>query len=400
MKVVESPYDFSKMHHRMRFYVDQNILPCCATAVFKGIDLVDFETFGYMDIENQRPLQPDAIFRMYSNTKIVTSAALMMLEQEGLFDLDDPIAKFLPEFADLVVLKSDAASAADTEPAQNLITVRQLLSHSAGLSYGFVEPLSVIDQAYAACGINVLGGMGVDLEEFCARIAKLPLAFEPGTSWRYSVATDVCARLIEVLSGLKFDVFLQQRIFQPLNMIDTGFWVPEAKVGRFTTLYAPDDIFDPMKSGLNVYDDPKAGSYNAAPQFLSGGGGLVSTVSDYSSFLRMIVNGGEWDGAQILKPETIELMRSNQLADGVKVAFPMWFMPGTVFGLGFAVKNQLTPDEPAAALGEYHWGGLGGTHSWMAPEADLTGFCLTQRLPGFWHPFSQEFKALTYAAVA
>ena len=124
----------------------------------------------------------------------------MMLEQEGLFDLDDPIAKFLPEFADLVVLKSDAASAADTEPAQNLITVRQLLSHSAGLSYGFVEPLSVIDQAYAAGGINVLGGMGVDLEEFCARIAKLPLAFEPGTSWRYSVATDVCARLIEVLS--------------------------------------------------------------------------------------------------------------------------------------------------------------------------------------------------------
>jgi CubicO group peptidase (beta-lactamase class C family) len=154
-----------------------------------------------------------------------------------------------------------------------------------------------------------------------------------------------------------------------------------------------------MKPGLNVFDDPAAGAFNASPQFLSGGGGLVSTVSDYGSFLRMIVNQGEWNGARILKPETLKLMRSNQLADGVKVAFPMWVMPGTVFGLGFAIKNELTPDEPAGALGEYHWGGLAGTHSWMAPEADLTGFCLTQRLPGFWHPFSQEFKALTYAAV-
>jgi CubicO group peptidase (beta-lactamase class C family) len=353
-----------------------------------------------MDIESQRPLEPDAIFRMYSNTKIVTSVALMMLQEEGLFDLDDPLAKFLPEFADLVVLKPDASSASDTVPAENLITVRQILSHSAGLSYGFIEPTSVIDQAYAAGGINALGDMGLDLEEFCARVAKLPLAFEPGASWRYSVATDICARLVEVLSGQKFDAFLQQRIFQPLNMVDTGFWVPEAKVQRFTTLYAPDDIFDPMKPGLNVHDDPASGAFNASPQFLSGGGGLVSTVSDYSSFLRMIINQGEWNGARILKPETLKLMRSNQLADGVKVAFPMWVMPGTVFGLGFAIKNELTPEEPAGALGEYHWGGLAGTHSWMAPDADLTGFCLTQRLPGFWHPFSQEFKALTYAAAA
>jgi CubicO group peptidase (beta-lactamase class C family) len=399
MKVAESSYDFSEMHQRMQFYVDQDILPCCATAVFKGTELVDCQTFGYMDTESQRPLELDAIFRMYSNTKIVTSVALMMLQEEGLFDLDDPLAKFLPEFADLTVLKPDASSAADTVPAKNLITVRQILSHSAGLSYGFVEPTSVIDQAYAAAGINALGEMGIDLEEACARVAKLPLAFEPGTSWRYSVATDICARLVEVLSGQKFDAFLQHRIFEPLNMVDTGFWVPEAKVQRFTTLYAPDDIFDPMKPGLNVFDDPAAGAFNASPQFLSGGGGLVSTVSDYGSFLRMIVNQGEWNGARILKPETLKLMRSNQLADGVKVAFPMWVMPGTVFGLGFAIKNELTPDEPAGALGEYHWGGLAGTHSWMAPEADLTGFCLTQRLPGFWHPFSQEFKALTYAAV-
>lgn len=399
MQVVASPYDFSQMHQRMQFYVDENILPCCATAVFKGTDLVDFKTFGFMDIESQRPLLPDAIFRMFSNTKIVTSVALMMLQEEGLFDLDDPIAKFLPEFAELHVLKPDASSATDVQPVQTLITVRQILSHTAGFSYGFVEPTSVIDQAYAAKGINVLSAMDVSLEEFCARIAELPLAFEPGTQWRYSVATDICARLIEVLSGTTFDAFLQQRLFQPLGMSDTGFWVPEDKRHRFTTLYAPHDLLDPMKPGLAAYEDPKEGPYSTAPRFLSGGGGLVSTVSDYSSFLRMIVNEGEWNGARILKPETLKQMRSNQLADQVKVAFPMWVMPGTVFGLGFAIKNELSPDEPGAALGEYHWGGLAGTHSWMAPDADLTGFCLTQRLPGFWHPFSQEFKTLTYAAV-
>lgn len=396
MKVTPTDFDFSAMHQRMQFYVDQNILSCCATAIFKGTDLVDLQAFGYMDLESKRPLASDAIFRMASNTKLVTSVALMMLYEEGLFDLDDPLAKFLTEFAELRVLKPDATSAADTVPAQNLITIRHLLSHSAGLSYGFVEPTSVIDQAYAAGGVDVLGAAEVDLEEFCGQIAKLPLAFEPGTSWRYSVATDICARLVEVLSGQKFDEFLQQRIFQPLGMTDTDFWVPEDKLQRLTTLYAPADLLDPMKPGLHVFDSPQASTVSKPPKLLSGGGGLVSTVSDYSSFLRMIVNGGEWQGARLLQAQTLQMMRSNQLTDGVKVAFPMWIMPGTVFGLGFAIKNELQPEDPASALGEYHWGGLMGTHSWMAPEADLTGFCLTQRMPGFWHPFSQEFKQLTY----
>jgi CubicO group peptidase (beta-lactamase class C family) len=202
--------------------------------------------------------------------------------------------------------------------------------------------------------------------------------------------------LVEVLSGQKFDEFLQQRIFQPLGMTDTDFWVPEDKLQRLTTLYAPADLLDPMKPGLHVFDSPQASTVSKPPKLLSGGGGLVSTVSDYSSFLRMIVNGGEWQGARLLQAQTLQMMRSNQLADGVKVAFPMWIMPGTVFGLGFAIKNELQPEDPASALGEYHWGGLMGTHSWMAPEADLTGFCLTQRMPGFWHPFSQDFKQLTY----
>lgn len=399
MKSTESNFDFSAMHQRMQFYIDENILPCCATAVFKGTDLVDYQTFGYMDIETKTPLRSDAIFRMHSNTKIVTSVALMQLHEEGVIDLDDPLAKYIPDFAEMQVLKPGATSAADVTPASNLITVRQLLSHSAGLSYGFVEPTSTIDQAYNSSGIDVLNDASLDLEEFCARIADLPLAFEPGSSWRYSVATDVCARLVEVISGQRFDEFLQQRIFTPLGMDDTGFTVAEAKAHRFTTLYYPLDLIDPMKSGLVKADDPVTGQYSQPRAFLSGGGGLVSTVADYATFLKMLLNQGQWNGARILQPHTLQMMRTNQLADGVKVAFSTWVMPGTVFGLGFAIKSELQDGDTAGALGEYHWGGLAGTHSWMAPEADLTGFCLTQRMPGFLHPFSQDFKKMTYAAV-
>ena len=392
--------DFAAMHQRMQFYVDQNILPCCATAVFKGVERVDYQTFGFMDTASRTPLRDDAIFRMYSNTKIVTSVALMMLHEEGLFDLDDPLAKFLPEFADLRVLIANAITATDTKPAQHLISIRQLLSHSAGLSYGFVEPDSVADKAYNSGGIDALSEASIDLEEFCQRIAKLPLAFEPGSSWRYSVATDVCARLVEVLAGQAFDDFLRQRIFVPLGMVDTDFWVPEDKAHRFVTMYAPEDMFAPMQGGLIKIDDPLTGSYSKPPVLKAGGSGLVSTVADYGTFLQMLINQGSWGGTTILQPDTLQLMRTNQLAEGVQVAFPMWAMPGTVFGLGFAVKTQLQDSDPEAALGEYHWGGLAGTHSWMAPQADLTGFCLTQRMPGFWHPFSHEFKALTYAAAS
>jgi CubicO group peptidase (beta-lactamase class C family) len=334
---------------------------------------------------------------MYSNTKLVTSVALMMLHEEGLFDLDDPLAKFMPQFDGLSVLKAGAQSATDVEPAQQMILIRHILSHSAGFSYGFIEPDSVIDQAYLQGGLNVLADSSIDLEEFCDRVAALPLAYEPGTSWRYSVATDVCARLVEVLSGMPFDEFLQQRIFAPLNMPDTDFWVPPEKTDRFITQYAPTDLFDPMKPGLVKADDPVAGQYNKKRALLSGGGGLVSTVSDYVKFLQMLVGGGERQGVRLLKSSTLEQMRTNQLAPGVSVAFPMWAMPGTTFGLGFALKETLQEQDPANAQDEYHWGGMAGTHSWMAPEANITGFCLTQRMPGFWHPFSHEFKAQVYA---
>ena len=396
IETVPHSIDFSPLHQRMAWYVDQGILSCVNSLVMRGTDVLDFRTFGYMDIESRRPLQEDAIYRMYSNTKIVTSVAAMQLYEQGRFGLDTPLSEVLPEFADMKVLRADATDATQVTPARGQILMRHVLSHSAGLSYGFIEPGSVIDKAYIAANINALGGPEPTLEELCARIASLPLAFEPGSSWRYSLATDVVARVVEVLSGKPFDVYLQDHIFKPLGMTDTGFHVPAEKMDRFVSMYAPANLFDPMEPGMSLAEDPATGPYSKPRRLFSGGGGLVSTVQDYLSFIRMIVNGGTWNGAQILKPETLKLMRTNQLAPGVQVAFPMWTMPGTVFGLGFALKATAGADEPAMAKDEYHWGGMAGTHSWMAPNAGITGMCMTQRMPGFWHPFSHEFKALAY----
>ncbi len=380
----------------MQWYVDQNILSCCNTLVMRGTDVLDFKTFGYMDLQSKEPLRPDAIYRMYSSTKLITSAALMMLFEEGRIGLDDALSDYLPGFAEPMVLKADAQSVDDVEAAHSEIVIRQVLSHSAGFSYGFIEPDSVIDKAYASRGIGALDRFDVTLEGLCDALATLPLAYQPGSYWRYSFATDVVARLIEVISGMGFDAFLKARIFDPLGMVDTDFWVPADKAERLVTMYAPEDVLQPMQGGLVKADDNREGIYNQPRAMLSGGGGLVSTVSDYLTFIRMIVAGGEWAGVRCLQPATLQLMRTNQLADGVGVNFPMWRMPGTVFGLGFALREELGPDDPPGAQGEYHWGGMAGTHAWMAPAADLTGMCMTQRMPGFWHPFSQDFKKFAY----
>ncbi len=384
------------MHERMDWYIDQSILPCCETLVLKGTEIVDHHRTGYLDLDARTPLPEDAIYRMYSNTKLVTSVALMQFYEQGRFALDDPISDHLPAFASPMVLRPDATSIDDTVPCERPITFRHALSHSAGWSYGFIEPESVIDAAYLTGGLNIFAAAELTLETLCDRLAGFPLAYQPGSSWRYSLATDVCARLVEVLSGQRFDEYLKSAVFEPLGMVDTDFKVPPAKRDRFIAMYAPVDLLDPMKGGLNRADDPHEGEYCAERALLSGGGGLVSTVSDYLSFLRMLVRGGEWQGARILAPETLALMRRNVLPAGVGVRFPMWAMPGTTFGLGFALKEAVTADEPAAMVGEYHWGGMAGTHTWMAPDSDLIGICLTQLMPGFWHPFSHEFKAAVY----
>ena len=397
MDITPNGHDFSALHNRMQWYIDQEITSCCMSLVLEGLDIVDFKTFGYMDIESKTPLREDAIYRMYSNTKIVTSVAAMMLLEQGKYALDDPLEKYLPEFSNMQVLKSDASTLKDTVPATTSITPRHLLSHSAGLSYGFIEPESVIDAGYLTGGLNILGDYDESLEALSKRLGEFPLVYQPGSQWRYSFATDVTARLVEVLSGQTFDDFLQDSIFTPLGMHDTGFHVPADKQDRFVTMYAGIDPLDPMKPGLVKADDPHTGTYSKPKKLLSGGGGLVSTVQDYLSFIRTLINGGKYNGVRLLQPETLKQMRTNQLALGVGVAFPMWSMPGTVFGLGFALRESIEDDDSPLAQDEYFWGGMAGTHSWMAPNTDIAGMCFTQRMPGFWHPFSHEFRKHAYA---
>lgn len=389
--------DFSELHQQIQGYVDQNIIPFASTLVMQGDQVVDLHYYGAPGNATQLRVAEDTIFRMHSSTKITCSLGAMLLWEEGRFSLDDPLEKYIPAFADMQVLKPDAKALEDSRPAAGPIRIRHILSHTAGLSYGFIEPESVIDQAYNQAGINpLMPGTGLTLESLCEGLGQLPLCYEPGAFWRYSFATDVTARLIEVISGQRFDEFLKARLFKPLGMIDTDFYVPEEKLGRFSTLYLPADPLDPMSECAGPMDAPETTSHAQRPTFLSGGGGLMSTLVDYLALSRMIVNNGSHNGQTIIKPETLALMRTNQCADGVVVNFPMWSMPGTTFGLGFALKGQPAEGEPDSAAGEFHWGGMAGTHFWWSPQANISGICMTQRMPGFWHPFSHDFKRLAY----
>ncbi len=280
--VADSNLDFAPLHQRIQWYVDEGIIPFANTLILRGDEVIDKHFYGPSVEHASAPKRPteDAIFSMHSSTKIATSVAAMMLFEEGKFSLDDPIEQYIPALGDMLVLKPDAQLINDTEPAAGPIRINQLLSHTAGLSYGFIEPEGIIDGAYNDNGINPMMPGGVkSLEELCQALGQLPLAYQPGTFWRYSFATDVTARLVEVISGQRFDEFLQERIFNPLGMIDTDFFVPPDKLDRFTTMYAPDDPLDPMSPCPTPADSPDSTANGTRPSFLSGGGGLMSTLS-------------------------------------------------------------------------------------------------------------------------
>ena len=396
MEIRPGDHDFGPMHEAMQKWLDDDFLAMAASVVLEGGQPVDLHLWGHQDREAGIPVAADSIFRIYSNTKIVTSVAAMTLWQEGRFDLDDPVEKHLPELAGLSVLREGAQDAADAEPLDHPPTIRQLMCHNAGFSYGFLLE-SPVDAVYQERGLL---SYDATLQELVEGLADIPLANRPGKRFQYSVATDVLARLVEVLSGQRFDACLAERIFRPLGMVDTDFHVPAGKHDRFCANYVPVDPMDPLKPGIELGAELAVGGYHAPRRFLSGGGGLVSTLLDYTRFIRMIVGGGVLDGARILEAGTLDLMRTNQLPEGVGVQFPFWQMPDTVFGLGLAIKTAPAAGEPDTAVGEVHWGGMAGTHSWMSPAADIAGIVFTQRLPGFWHPFSHDFKRSVYAATA
>ena len=395
LSVTPTDYDFGAMHAAMRRYVDADILAGVSSAVLAGRDLVDLNCVGWADKEKDIALRSDHLFRAFSNTKLVTTCAVLLLFEEGRFALDDPIERFIPQLANRRVLRPGATTLDDAEPARGPITIRHLLSHSAGLSYGLLDPGTTIFNAYNERKVLNPGSTLADMVD---TLADLPLVFHPGTAWEYSVATDVLSRLVEIVSGQRFDAFIQSRIFAPLGMVDTGFVVPVEKRDRLAAYYAGADLADPMKPGLTRADDaPYPQAYLRPVSRLSGGGGLVSTLPDMLALLRSLLPGGP----TVLKPETIALMMTNQLPDGVCIRFPGFGeIQGKAFGLAGSLTLAPSPLDPKGATGELQWGGVAGTHWWISPKANLAGVLMAQRRMAFWHPFSFEFKQLVYQAVS
>jgi CubicO group peptidase (beta-lactamase class C family) len=389
-----SRFNFQSTHEAMQRYVDANILSGVSSAVLFEGQLIDLHCAGYADIETQTPLQTDHLFRAFSNTKLVTSTAIMMLIESGLLQLNDPIEKYIPALGSRRVLKADAISIDDTEPANGSITIAHLLTHRAGLSYGLFDPGTPIYKAYVAA--KVLSPL-TTLEQLMDILEPLPLVFHPGADWEYSIATDVLSRLVEVVSGQLFDQFIQEKIFEPLGMTDTGFVVPAEKQSRLASYYAGADPLNPMKPGLRKLDrSPHVNAYLSPVPRLSGGGGLVTSLPDMialiSSFLPNIKN--------LLKSETIDLMMSNQLPKDQRIHFSgLGPIASKGFGLGGAITVSPSQLEPKGSQGEFEWGGIAGTHWWISPKHQLAGIVMTQRQMSFWHPFAYDFKHEVYRAV-
>ncbi|MGQ9426800.1 serine hydrolase domain-containing protein [Gilvimarinus sp. F26214L] len=338
--------------------VDEGKLAGIVTLVAQDGEVELFEAHGYQDLENRKPMNKDSIFRIFSMTKPVTGTALMMLWDEGKFKLDDPVAKYIPEFKDLQVASGvDDEGKFKTVPADHPMTVRELMSHTGGLVYTPLLSRGPVAEAYGKAGVL---DRNMTLKEMTKKLGGIPLNHQPGTQWVYSVSVDVQSYLVEVLSGQTFDVFLQERLFKPLGMKDTAFHVTEDKADRLSRAYAPDE-------GGRLVSEPN-GPFLEKPALFSGGGGLTSTAGDYLRFAQMHLNKGELDGVRILSEQAAELMRQNHLPEGVENIGP--FYPGNVFGLDFAVVTDSAANN-GVPEGSFWWWGIAGTWFWIDPVEDI-----------------------------
>ena len=375
----------------MQRYVEQGKLPGVIAVVQRCGRLVYLERFGVMEVEAAKPMQFDTIFRIYSMTKPIASVALMMLYEEGHFQLSDPVSRFIPEFAGVKVFAGAADDGFRVRELAREITIWHLLTHTAGLTYDFFED-SPVDAMYVEADLH-RGDR--TLEEMISELVRLPLVFQPGTAWRYSMATDVLGYLIEVISGMSFDAFLERRILKPLGMTDTEFYVPEKKLDRFAAAYGPTE-----SGGIELLDAPATSQFSKPPRFLSGGSGLVSTASDYLRFAQMLLDKGELNGTRLLGRKTIELMTTNHLPDElIPIQVPPHTLRGCGFGLGFRVVVNAAQTGRLASDGEYGWGGGASTSFFVDPKEQLVGLLLTQLIPSRYYPIREEFKILTYQAL-
>ena len=409
----------AKIDTYMNAQVDAGVMVGGLGLVARNGNVVYSSTWGQSDREADKAMTDDTIFRIYSMSKPITGVALMMLHEEGKFLLNDPVAKYLPEFANLEVSlatadgttigtadgtqntmrgESDSAQAGTTRKPRRQPTVRDLMRHTAGFTYG-VFGNTVVDQSYRSAGI--LRGHA-SLTDFISELARLPLQYEPGERWHYSVSVDVQGALIERLSGQKFSEFLNERIFEPLGMPDTSFTIDPDKRDRFAQLYAPLGtpgeltawLTPSTGTELEVADEYANSGFQPGATFESGGGGLISTAMDYMRFSQMMLNGGQLDGVRLLSPRTVELMSQDHMAD-VSIGFGG---KGSGFGLDFRVLLDPGAAGDVGSAGEYSWGGAAGTRFWIDPQKQIVGVFMVQSIP---HrtDLAAKFKVLTYASM-
>jgi CubicO group peptidase (beta-lactamase class C family) len=391
----------ARLQHLDRFvqqkYLDTGRLPCALTLIERRGHLAHFSALGQMDVERQRPLQPDTIFRIYSMTKPLTSLAFMMLVEEGRISLDDPVHRYIPQWRDLGIYEGGFIGTFRTRRTSAPMRMIDLLRHTSGLTYGFQQRTNV-DAAYRKLRLDD-GGEAATLDALIAGLAQMPLEFSPGTAWNYSVATDVLGYLVGKVSGEPFDAFLRNRILAPLRMDDTDFHVPAAKAARFAACYSatPD-------GRMKLQDDPESSRYLRAPTFLGGGGGLVSTAADYLRFCRMLLNGGALDGVRLVSPKTLELMTANHLPGGKDLPelslslFSETTYAGVGFGLGFAVTTDAARTLIPGTAGDFSWGGMASTYFWIDPREEMIVVFMTQLMPSATYPIRRELRTLVYSA--
>ncbi len=362
----------------MQGYVDAGKIPGALTMIAREGRLVHFEKFGMQDVAEAKPIEFDTIFRIYSMTKPITSVAVMMLYEEGHFQLNTPISEFIPAFKDMKVYSQDYSDIID---AEREMTIKHLLTHTSGLIYGG-DGSRPIDVEYEKA--NFYAGT---LAEMARKLGEIPLFHQPGAAWNYGMSTDVLGYLVEVVSGIPFEEFLKTRIFEPLGMMDTAFSVPDAKADRYATLYEPAD-----DAGIQVIENApvSTGPRNFPP---SGGAGLQSTAADYLRFCQMLLNDGELEGERLLGRKTVELIRLNHIED----TWQPLEREGCGFGLGFAVVTDVAGTQSLGSPGSYAWGGLASTTFWIDPVEELVAILMTQLIGD--SPFHAQFRVLTYQAI-
>jgi CubicO group peptidase (beta-lactamase class C family) len=381
--------------HLDKNYIQPGKIAGCQALVARHGHVAYFKSLGLMDRERRKPMADDTIFRLYSMTKPIASVALMTLYEQGHFQLNDPVSRFIPAWRDHKVWVSGEGASMETIAPARPMTMRHVLSHTGGLTYGATN--HPVDRIYREVGVG--RGAGETLGGFADKLAKVPLRYQPGESWLYSLSTDVCGYLVEVISGKRFDQYLQETIFDPLDMKDTSFMVAARKADRFAANYERK-----ADKTLKLIDDPERSTYLKQPTFFSGGGGLTGTTADYLRFCEMLRRGGELDGSRILGPRTIELMHRNHLAGGKDLsrmaigAFSETAYEGVGFGLGFAMTLGQV-EAGGLGGGEYYWGGAASTIFWVDPKEDLVVVFMTQLMPSATFNFRGQLRNIIYSAI-